>query len=56
MYYLSDKVFTESQTAFARNWYSTRNQLDGSTCKQHAEMLRLANVDERQISKNKAGV
>ena len=32
--------------------YVIRNQLDGSTCKVHAEMLRLANVDEWQISKN----
>ena len=32
--------------------YIIKTQLDGSTCKVHDEMLRLANVDEWQISKN----
>ena len=32
--------------------YVIRNQLDGSTCKVYAEMLRLATVDEWQISKD----
>ena len=27
-----------------------KNQFDGSTCKVHAELLRLANVDDWQIS------
>lgn len=32
--------------------YIIKNQLDGSTCKVHAEMLRLANVDDWQMSKD----
>ena len=32
--------------------YIIKNQLDGSTCKVHAEMLRLAKIDDWQISKD----
>lgn len=32
--------------------YVIKNQLDGSTCKVHTEMLGLANVDDWQISKD----
>ena len=33
--------------------YVIKNQLDGSTCKVHAELLRLANVDDWKISESK---
>ena len=32
--------------------YVIKNQLNGSTCKVHAEMLRLANIEDWQISKD----
>ena len=32
--------------------YIIKNQLDGSTCKVHAEMLRLAKIDDLQIPKD----
>ena len=32
--------------------YIIKNQLDGSLCKVHAEMLRLAKIDDWQISKD----
>ena len=36
--------------------YVMRNQLDGSTCKVYAEMLRLATIDEWQISKHEESI
>ena len=35
--------------------YVIRIQLNGSTCKVHAEMLRLANIDDWQITKDETG-
>ena len=32
--------------------YVIKNQLNGSTCKVHSEMLRLANIEDWQISKD----
>ena len=34
--------------------YVIKNQLDGSTCTVHAEMLRLAKVEEWQMSKDES--